>query len=58
MCYDIDLYQTLRGYSVMDAGMCQVILHPKWGTHMYTTEIFCEGEVELITEFIQESFIK
>lgn len=56
MCYDIDIYQTIRGYNVLDAGMCQVLIHPKWGTHIYTTVVFCNGELDKITKFILASF--
>lgn len=56
MCYDVDIYQTIRGYNVLDAGMCQVLVHPKWGTHIYTTIVFCNGELDKITKFILASF--
>jgi len=47
---EVDGIQTLLGFATMDAGMCKILLHPKWGSSVYPASAFTNATLEVITE--------
>lgn len=43
---EVDALQTLMGYTVSNAGCCKVVLHPKWGSHVYPATLFTDAPLE------------
>lgn len=40
---EVDGMQTFLNYRTMDAGMCKVLLHPKWGSAVYPASVFTDA---------------
>ena len=49
---EVDGMQLLLHYRTMDAGMCKVLLHPKWGSAVYPASAFTDAPLESVKEVI------
>lgn len=50
------MFQTLRKYDIMNVGGCQMIIHPKWKTHIYTSILFTNSPLNTIIKYISKCF--
>jgi hypothetical protein len=49
---EVDGAQALMGFATMDAGMCKILLHPKWGSSVYPASAFTNAPLESISKAI------
>ena len=49
---EVDGMQLLLHYRTMDAGMCKVLLHPKWGSAVSPASAFTDAPLESVKEVI------
>jgi len=50
---EVDALQTLLGYTVSNAGCCKVVLHPKWGSHVYPASLFTDAPLEKLLQAVK-----
>jgi hypothetical protein len=56
---EVQSAQTLlseKGFSVMNAGCCKILLHPKWGSSVYPTSMFTNADSESAVQCLSELF--
>ena len=51
---EVDCMQILLHYSTMDAGMCKILLHPKWGSSVYPASAFTNAPPNEVHKAIAE----
>ena len=49
---EVDGMQTLLHYATMDAGMCKILLHPKWGSAVYPASAFTNAPEDLVASVL------
>lgn len=52
---EVDGMQLLLHYRTMDAGMCKVLLHPKWGSAVYPASAFTDAPIEEVRKAISSA---
>lgn len=50
---EVDGMQTLLHYSTMNAGMCKVLLHPRWGSAVYPATAFTDAPLPQVEAAIE-----
>jgi hypothetical protein len=53
---EVDGMQILLHYKTMDAGMCKVLLHPRWGSAVYPASAFTNAPFEEVQEAVSPFF--
>mmetsp|Transcript_7115 Transcript_7115/g.10026 ORF Transcript_7115/g.10026 Transcript_7115/m.10026 type:complete len:191 (+) Transcript_7115:3-575(+) len=53
---EVEGMQLLLRYSVLNAGMCRVLLHPVWGSAVYPATLFTTAPHEAVAEVLEEFY--
>lgn len=51
---EVESMQTLLHYRTMNAGMCKVLLHPKWGSAVYPATAFTDAPLDDVAKVIAQ----
>ncbi|KAJ3368076.1 hypothetical protein GGF31_006909 [Allomyces arbusculus] len=51
---DVPGIQTLLRYDAMNVGCCSVLLHPRWGSHMYPASFFAVAPARVVLDALAE----
>ncbi|KAJ3352305.1 hypothetical protein GGF32_003836 [Allomyces javanicus] len=51
---DVPGIQTLLRYDAMNVGCCSVLLHPRWGSHMYPATFFAVAPARVVLDALAE----
>jgi len=47
--------QALLKYHTQCCGPCKILLHPKWGSHVYPASLFTTAPLDVVVQVIDES---
>ncbi|KAG5182569.1 methylmalonic aciduria and homocystinuria type D protein [Tribonema minus] len=53
---EVEGMQLLLQYQVMNAGMCRVLLHPTWGSHVYPASCFTTAPIEAVERVLEGKY--
>ena len=51
---EADGFALLRGYKLLDAGGCKVVLHPQWSSAFYPATFVTNAPVAAVYEALEE----
>ncbi|KNE60942.1 hypothetical protein AMAG_06704 [Allomyces macrogynus ATCC 38327] len=51
---DVPGIQTLLRYDAMNVGCCSVLLHPRWGSHMYPATFFAVAPARVVLDALAD----
>lgn len=52
---EVDGFQLLRHFRVMNAGSCKVLVHPEWGTQLFPASMFSSAPPAEIARVLTEA---
>ena len=50
---EVDGMQMLMHYPVMNAAMCKILLHPKWGSSVYPATVFTDAPYSAVAQLLE-----
>mmetsp|Transcript_39010 Transcript_39010/g.105660 ORF Transcript_39010/g.105660 Transcript_39010/m.105660 type:complete len:250 (+) Transcript_39010:129-878(+) len=53
---EVDGMQMLMHYPIMNAAMCKILLHPKWGSAVYPATVFTDAPFSAISQLLKSSY--
>ena len=52
---EVDGMQALLNYHTQCCGPCKILLHPKWGSHVYPASLFTTAPLDVVKQVIEST---